>query len=43
MRVRVLDFGITIWRVVLVVFETVEVLVSFSAGIAAIWLVFFHT
>lgn len=43
MRVRILDLGITVWRVILVVFETVEVLVAFPTGIAAIWLVFFHT
>ena len=27
---------------VLVVFEPVEVLVAFPAGVAAVWLVFFH-
>ena len=41
-RVRRLNLGITVWRVVLVVFETVEVLVAFPTGIAAIWLMFFH-
>ncbi len=43
MRVRVLNFGITVWRVALVVFEAVEILVAFPAGIAAVWLVLFHS
>lgn len=42
MRVRVLNLGITVWGVVLVVFEPVEVLVAFPTGIAAVWFVLFH-
>ena len=42
MRVGALDLRVTGWGVVLVVFEPVEVLVAFPAGVAAVWLVFFH-
>lgn len=42
MRVGILNFRIAVWRVVLVVFEPVEILVAFPAGIAAVWLVLFH-
>ena len=42
MRVGILNFRITVWRMIFVVFEAVEILVAFPAGIAAVWLVLFH-
>ena len=42
MRVGALNLRVTGWVVVFVVFEAVKVLVAFPAGIAAVWLVFFH-
>ena len=42
MGVGALNLRVTGWVVVFVVFEAVEVLVAFPAGITAVWLVFFH-
>ena len=41
-RVGVLNLRVAGWVVIFVVLEAVEVLVAFPAGIAAVWLVFFH-
>ena len=41
-RVGVLNLRVTVWRVVLVVLEAIEVLVAFPAGVAAVWFVLFH-
>lgn len=40
--VGVLDLGVAVWRVVLVVLETVEVLVALAARVAAVGFVLFH-
>lgn len=41
-RVGILNLRITVGRVVLVVFEAVEVLVAFPARVAAVWFMLFH-
>ncbi len=37
------QFRIAGWRVCLVIFETVQILISFAACFAFVWLFFFHT